>query len=380
MKKYIDQKQKEMLEMLEYLVNIDSGSYNKVGIDKIGTYFCSKYIELGFDIVSIHENEFGNHMVVKHRDAVNPEIIIVAHLDTVFSKGTASKRPFTHDNNRAYGPGVIDMKGSLVTLYFAISALRFYEDFSLKNIQIIFNSDEEVGSPSSRKIIEKYAANKKYALIMEPSRANGKLVTSRRGGGKFTLKVTGIGAHSGIEPEKGASAIEELAHKITKLHQLSDYEKGINVNVGLIKGGTTLNTIAPHAEAQIEIRVNTLKQAEELTNDIKDICTAPDVEGTELELKGGLTRPPMEKSAESIELANVIKKIASNIGLERIDGVATGGGSDAAFTSALGIPTIDGLGPVGGNAHSEDEYLEIKSLTERCLLLAKSIQELSRKS
>lgn len=365
-----------MRQLLEELVNIDSGSYNKKGIDQVGNLLINEYKEIGFHADIFKQEEYGNHIVLKHHEATNPEILLVAHMDTVFPIGTAAERPFSIKGERAYGPGVVDMKGSHVTALSAIKALIEAESLAVKNVVVMLTSDEEIGAPSARTLIEEQGKGKKAVLVMEPARKDGSLVTSRRGGGRYTLKITGKAAHSGIEPENGRSAIEELAHKIIKLHRLSDHGQGISVNVGIIEGGTAVNTVADYAEAKVDIRITRLDQASPLAEKIKQICGQADVEGTAIELEGGITRPPMERNEQTMELFGVIKDVASSLNLELTE-TATGGGSDASFTSALGIPTIDGMGPVGGNPHSSDEYLEMDTLVERSRLLAKTIEKLS---
>ena len=247
LKTFLIDKKEEMIVLLEKLVNIDSGSTDKEGIDNISDILQKEYEKLGFLVETKYEEVQGNHLVIRHKNAKNPEIMSVAHMDTVFAKGTALKRPFTIRKKRAYGPGVIDMKASHVVLLFALKSLQETERVGLENIVIILTSDEEIGSPTSKNLIEEHTAGKKYALIMEPARQDGSLVTARRGAGEVMLQVTGKAAHSGIEPQAGSSAIEELAQKIMKLHKLTDFEKGISVNVGVIKGGNTVNTIAPSA-------------------------------------------------------------------------------------------------------------------------------------
>ena len=375
---FLKHREKEMLLLLERLVNIDSGSMDKKGIDTIGNLLKQEYEKIGFLVETIQEDVQGNHLVIRHRDVKEAEIMAVAHMDTVFAKGTAKVRPFTVREGRAYGPGVIDMKASHVLLLYALKALLEKGQAGLENIVIILTSDEEIGSHTSRALIEAHTEKKKYALIMEPARQNGALVTARRGAAEYALYVTGRAAHSGIAPESGRSAIEELAQKIIQLHRLSDYEKGFSVNVGIVEGGNTVNTVAPSAVAHVDVRFSDMEQAVWLENQIYDICAVPDVEGTTIEVKGGIERPPMVKNDQTIQLLEVIKSVGSELGIT-IKDMATGGGSDASFTSAKGIATIDGLGPIGGNAHSEEEYLEVESLIERTELLAKVIHRLTNK-
>lgn len=366
-----------MLTFIEKLVNIDSSSYDKEGVDQIGRILQDNYTALGFHVKVIPQENYGNHLVIQHKEAKNPNIVIIAHMDTVFPKGTAIERPFKIEGNRAYGPGVIDMKSSQAAVLYAIKALLNEGHKGYKNIKIILNSDEEIGSPTSRSLIESEAKGMRYALVMEPARKDGSLVTARRGKGNYTLIVEGKAAHSGIEPEKGRSAIEELAHKIIQLHELSDHENGISVNVGLIEGGSSANTVSDHAEAQIDVRMKEIEQVEIIEERLEEICSTTEVSGTKIVLEGEMNRPPMEKNKKTRALLRIIQDVGDEIGIE-IEDTATGGGSDASFTSSLGVATIDGLGPVGGNAHSDKEYLEIPSLVERTLLLATIIERLSK--
>lgn len=378
MLKFLEEHQCDMLHLLEKFVNIDSGSHHKDGVDNIGQILKKLYQELDFTVEEFPQEELGNHLIFKHKDAKEPKIIILAHMDTVFPVGTAKERPFRIEGNKAYGPGVIDMKASLVTVYYSmLSLLKFNQD-GYKNVQILINSDEEIGSKSSRPLIEQMVKGKKYALVMEPARKNGFLVSSRRGNGQFTLEIHGKAAHSGIEPEKGRSAIEELAHKVIQLHKLSDPVHGINVNVGLIEGGSAINTVSDHAVAKIDIRISDMEQIKLLKKEMQKICATTDVNGTTVSLEGRISRPPMKKNEKTEKLLAVIKEVGEMIGVD-IHDTATGGGSDASFPAALGIATIDGLGPVGGNAHTEKEYLDIESLVPRTLLLAETIQRLTQK-
>ena len=378
LKNYLVEKEEEMLLLLERLVNIDSGSLDKEGIDKIGAILQGEYENLGFVVETNHQEVQGNHLIIRHQEANDPEILSVLHMDTVFSKGTALKRPFTIKEGRAYGPGVIDMQASHIVILYALKALHKTNHSGLNNIEIILTSDEEIGSLTSRHLIEEHSKNKKYALIMEPARQDGSLVTARRGAGEMMLHVTGKAAHAGVEPRAGSSAIEELAHKIIKILKLTDYQKGVTVNVGVIKGGTTVNTIAPYAVAEVDLRISHIEQGKWLEDQIKEICAVPDVKGTTIKVTGGIERPPMVKNKQTIDLLNVIKSVGTELGID-IKDMATGGGSDASFTSAMGVATIDGLGPIGGNTHSEEEYLEVDSLVERTHLLAHVIHRLTNK-
>ncbi|KMJ59531.1 carboxypeptidase [Bacillus sp. LL01] len=375
MQEFLQNNQTEMLNLLEKLVNIDSGSTSKEGIDKIGSILSKEYRSIGFSVQVIEEERYGNHLVIQHPMAKEPRIIIVAHMDTVFPNGTVQTRPFKVEGERAYGPGVIDMKASQVSILYAMKALIYSRSNAYRDVVLVLNSDEEIGSPSSKSLIESKAEGKEFALIMEPARKDGSLVSARRGKGKYTISVKGRAAHSGIEPEKGRSAIEELAHKVIQLHELNDYSKGISVNVGLIEGGSSVNTVSDSAVAHVDIRIKNRNQAIPIERKLEKICASSDVQGTEVELSGEMNRLPMEKTERTESLLQVIEKVGIQMGL-KVKDTATGGGSDASFTAAMGIATVDGMGPVGGNAHSEKEYLEVPSLTKRTELLARTIAAL----
>lgn len=374
---FVKESEKSMIELIEKLVNIDSGSYNKEGIDRIGKILIKKYLKMGFDYQRINNDTLGDHLVIQHKDAAETDILLLAHMDTVFSDGTATARPFKIINNRAYGPGVIDMKSSLVMLLYSVKQLFHIGDESYKNISILLTSDEEIGSPTSKQLIRKVSETKKYALVMEPAREDGSIVSSRRGGGSYQLTVKGRATHAGVSPEEGVSAIEELAYKIVELEKLNSLDEGISISVGIVEGGEAVNVIPDKAEASIDIRISSIEQGKRLAKKIEEICSRPNVEGAEIILEGGLGRQPMELTQKNLELVEIVKEVGRSIGLELKD-THTGGGSDASFPSEVGVATIDGLGPIGGELHSEDEYLEVSSLTERCFLLSKLITRLTK--
>ncbi|WP_077247229.1 M20 family metallopeptidase [Pseudobacillus wudalianchiensis] len=374
---YLHDKKQEMIDLLETIVNTDSNSYDKEGVDQVGALLKEKFEDIGMYVKVHRQTEQGNHLEIKAERESQPKILIIAHMDTVFPKGEAKKRPFSVIGDKAYGPGVNDEKASHVQVLYAMKALKESGSPAVNNVHIIFNSDEEIGSISSKSLIEEAAVGKDYSLVVECGRPNDGVVTERKGVGHFTVNVTGKGAHSGVEPEIGISAIEELAYKVIKLQQLNDYEQGLTVNVGLIKGGTSVNTVPPHAEAEIDVRIKNEDQAMNVTNSIHQIAGEETVKGTRTELTGAIDRPPMERTEESKKLFNMIKETGKELGFT-IHEVSTGGGSDAAFTAAKGIPTIDGIGPIGEFSHSEtEEYTDLNSLVDRTILLAKIIERLS---
>lgn len=373
---HFELRQKQMISMLERLVNTDSGTYHKEGVDEIGSYLQHAYERLGFAVERYPNDHIGDYFKIRHPEAVNPEIVIAAHLDTVFPKGTVNKRPFSIEGNRAYGPGVIDMKASHVLLYDAICQLIEAGHHSYKNIEIVLNSDEEIGSKDSKSFIESACDGKKVGLVLEPARANGAIVSARRGTGRYTIEVHGKSAHAGIDPENGRSAIEELAYKVIELHKLTNPAQNINVNAGLISGGTSTNSIAGYASCEVDVRIAKSEQAKWIEEQIKAIASTNTLDGVSTTLTGEIRRLPMVYTDKTKKLVELIQQTAKDLSFT-LEHVATGGGSDASFIANKGIPTVDGLGPVGGKQHSEEEYLEIDSLVQRTDLFVGILKHLT---
>ncbi|WP_312095839.1 M20 family metallopeptidase [Niallia sp.] len=376
MQGYFEQEKENMLQLLERIVNINSGSYQKAGVDKVGDILINEFEQLGF-IAEVHDVlDKGNNIVLKHKEATNPSILLIGHIDTVFPAGTVEKRPFSMEGDYAKGPGVFDMKASHVMTLYALKYLISQNNDAYKNVIIIINTDEEIGSITSRELIEATAKTVDHVLIMEPADLDGNVVNGRKGGGKFFVKIYGKSAHSGVAPEKGASAIQELALKIVKLHELTKLE-GIHVNVGLVSGGQSVNTIAPFAEAGIDLRFETQEQGEFAQSKIVEICSYTETSDTRIELNGGITRPAWKIEEKKNDLLFVLKEAASELQLD-LGTRYSGGGSDGNFTGNMGIPTVDGLGPRGGNAHQDDEFMVISSLSERGQLLVKVLNKLTK--
>ncbi|MCK4260264.1 MAG: M20 family metallopeptidase [Halanaerobiales bacterium] len=369
---YILEQEELMIRDLEEIVIIDSGSYDKTGIDQIIDIFKNRYTELGFEVMIDEQSERGNHLVAKRKGNIRKNFLFIGHVDTVFNKGTVSERPFTINGNRAYGPGVCDMKGGVITMYYAIKALLDLEFPHLPDITIILNGDEELGSPSSRSLIETLGKKATFCFVLETGRVGG-LVTARKGVGIFEMTVKGVASHAGSNHPLGRNAIEELAHKIIEIHKLTNYERGITLNVGVIEGGNRPNIVPDFAKARIDLRVEKIEDSEEIIAKIQEIAEKVYVEGTETYLNGELNRPPLVRTEKSQKLFKTFKMAGKLVGLEELGEIATGGGSDGNFVSALGVPTIDALGPAGGEAHNDKEYIELASLVQRSQLLAQTI-------
>lgn len=374
MSSIFQEEKQAMKELLKKLVNQGSGSYDKAGCDVVGRIMKEEYEKLGFTVQVLSEPQNGNHLYITHKEAVDPDILIIAHMDTVFPKGTVAERPFAlSEEGVATGPGVYDMKASQVQVLYVLKALIQEGHEAYKKVAIILNSDEEIGSITSRKHIEAYAQQAKAVLIAEPSGGDF-LTVGRKGGGKYYLTITGKASHAGSAPEKGISAIGELGHKIVKLHKMNEWQ-GINVNVGVVSGGTSPNTIAPNAEAKIDIRFETPEQGKKVDEGVRGVLSYSDVPGTTIELTGGITRPAWQADDQSLALFRLIQKEGKALGMD-LDKFYSGGGSDGNFTGNLGIPTVDALGPIGGNAHQPTEYMYFDTIETKGTLMINILKSL----
>ena len=319
---------------------------------------------------------FGDH--VKARSpwgGGGPGILVLSHLDTVHPLGTLGGRlPFRIEDNKVYGPGIADMKGGA---YMGFNAFRYVAasgETPPLPVTLIYTADEEVGSDTSREMIEEAARQAKYVLVTEPGRNGGSVVTARKGTGRFEMRFTGRPAHSGAAHEQGRSALKELAHQILALEAMTDYERGITVNVGVVGGGTRPNVVPEHAMAELDIRVNTMETAEEMVAKVLALkAVDPDVK---LEVTGQMNRYPYVKDEGIDALYHHAKGLADELGLP-LPETATGGGSDGNFTAVLGVPTLDALGADGASAHTLNEHIFLDKLVPRQGLLIRLLQTLS---
>lgn len=365
----------EYLETLEKLVNIDSGSTNVEGVQKIADFFKVKYKELGF-IVKEHNfsNKAGNCLEIRNTEDDDIDILIIGHMDTVFSEGTVAERPFSIKGNRAYGPGVADMKSGLLSTYYSMKLLDRNVLDKLK-ICIFHNSDEEISSVYSQDMIKRLAQKSKYAFVMEPGRADGSMVIERKGLAKYFIDFYGIAAHAGVEPEKGRSAIHELGNWIVNLIKLNNYEKGTSVNFGVVEGGTVPNVVAEKAHGQIDIRFKDDNEIDKIENTMEELIKNPSIDNIRVNVEKRGFRPPMNPDEKTHQLCRLIEKVGKEVEVE-VKWISTGGGSDANFTSAMGVPSIDSMGPIGGGAHGVNEYIEIDSIEPRIRLFVNLIKKL----
>jgi glutamate carboxypeptidase len=372
--RYLRAQQEAMIERLAELVAHESPSRDKPALDALAQRLAARLEALGARVRLIANPEGGEHVracwaAAGAADAAAPALVL-GHFDTVWPHGTLAAQPFRVEQGRVYGPGSFDMKAGLVLLEFAIAAILAQRCDLRRPVVALWTSDEEIGSRSSRALIEAEARQAAYVLVLEPPLPDGALKTARKGVGGFRLVVEGKAAHAGVEPEKGVSAVLELAHQILWLQGLNNPAAGTTVNVGVVQGGTTTNVVPAHATAAIDVRVATRDESVRVEAALRAI--APVVPGARVRVEGGFNRPPMERSPQTVALFEQLRVIGRGLGLELGEG-STGGGSDGNFTAALGVPTLDGLGAPGAGAHAEYEHVVAAGLPERAALLAEAL-------
>jgi glutamate carboxypeptidase len=358
----------EIVELLGELVRRESPSRDKAALDVLGTLLAERLMDLGASVENVPNAVGGEHVLGRFpRNSDLRPALVLGHFDTVWPRGTLERLPFRVDEDgRAFGPGVFDMKASLAIFLAVIKQLRKSWELLPRPIWVLLTSDEEIGSPTSRGLIEKLASQCAYALVLEPALADGGLKTSRKGVGRFRLEVEGKAAHAGVAPQDGRSAIVGLARQILKLETLQDLAAGTTINVGVIEGGTTPNVVPALASAEIDVRVASQAEESRIVSAFRSL--ASDMEGIRLTITGSFNRPPMERTPAVSALFEQALEIGRRLNLELTEG-SSGGGSDGNFTAAMGVPTLDGLGARGGGAHADDEHVIVASLPERAELL-----------
>ena len=363
------------LSDLAALVNIDCGTHNKAGVDHVGEWVGARCAAWDWEVERFPLAEHGDCWLARLRGNGAGRVLLIGHLDTVYPDGTAAARPMRFEGPKIIGPGVCDMKGGLLVGMYALRALQMANFRDFAEIAFFFNSDEEIGSPGSRPLYEQIARGMDSALVLESARANGDIVSARKGSGEFNLRVTGKAAHAGVEPEKGANAVVELAHQIIALQELNGLVPGVTVNPGVISGGTVSNVIPAEAWVIVDVRAIDPAGAEAITQAITTLPARTTIPGTHVELTGAFTYPPMARTPAVHLLTELARDSARELGFE-INDVATGGASDANVLASLGLPVLDGLGPIGGLDHSPDEYIEADSFAPRAAMVAGLIQRI----
>ena len=364
---YAENNAQDILGTLKTMVELEYFTSDQQGTDALGDYLLQRLHELGAETTVIPQDQVGNH-VVADIEGGEGRIMLLCHMDTVWPKGTIDDRPFTVNGGLAYGPGILDMKAGIAIALHALETLRTNGVQPKHKIKIVLNSDEETGSPSSRRLIEEEARKADQVFCLEPGAGKkGALKTGRKGVGMFQVKVTGKAAHAGNEPEKGISAIEEMAHQILRLHSLTDFSRGTTVNVGVLQGGAVRNQVAAFAEALVDLRVTTTAEAVRVEREI--LNASPVLNDALVEVTGSLNRPPMERTESTAMMLNWVKEFADPLDIH-LEEAQVGCGSDAQFVAALGIPVLDGMGGVGEGPHADHENIVVSELPRRVALLA----------
>jgi len=367
-------REQQLLSDLKALVEIESPSSNKQAVDHLVDFLAARLEHLGGHAQIHRVDDFGNHVQADFTGISETRpVLLLGHTDTVWELGTIKQMPFRLADGRVWGPGVLDMKAGIAIAMHALGLLREH-NIPHPPVCMLFVSDEEVGSHSSRSITQRLALESQAVLVLEPGQGlEGAVKTSRKGVGVYEVKVTGVAAHAGVEPGQGASAIHELAHQIATMASFIDFDRGLTVNAGLIRGGTRSNVVAAEAWTEVDVRVKTMADAK-LIDEKMHSLRAQDSR-CKVEVTGGINRPPMERSERGVMLYHRAARVGESLGL-KIDEQSTGGGSDGNFTAALGVPTLDGLGAVGEGAHAVHESILVQHIAPRVALLAGLIASL----
>ncbi|HKW89001.1 MAG TPA: M20 family metallopeptidase [Candidatus Acidoferrales bacterium] len=366
-----------IVRLLEHMVKIESPSHDKTAVDRMGALIAAEWKRRGARVTILRNGQRGNHVraeISRGRSPSAGQILVLGHLDTVYPLGTLRRMPFRISSGRVFGPGTFDMKGGLAMALAAKDALRALRITTRRKLVFLWTSDEEIGSGSSHRAIEAEARRSKAVLVLEPAFGkDGRLKTQRKGVGEAEIIVTGRSAHAGIDPESGVNAVHELALQITRLRKLNNPRRGVAVQANVVDGGTASNVVPERASALVDLRVARASDVSALNRKLHAL--RPILRGSRIEIKGGVNRPPMERTPESRKLFSLAHSLAREIGF-KLGEASTGGGSDGNFTAALGVPTLDGLGAVGEGAHSPRECVVLRALPQRAALLASLLASL----
>jgi len=361
-------------ETIETLVRLESPTTSKAAVDRCGAELSARLSAIGAAVRRVAGGTRGDHIVADF-SGDERRVMVLGHFDTVWPVGQLETMPLREEQGRLHGPGIFDMKAGIGVAMLAMRALAAHPAVARPRVTMVLTTDEEMGSGTSRGLIEASARECQAVLVLEPSLPGGAAKTSRKGCGEYELVVHGVAAHAGVDPTRGASAIHELARQILAVEDLQDLDRGITVNVGVISGGSRTNVVADRAEASIDVRVRAMADA--ATVDAKLRGLRPSVPGTRLEVTGSVGRPPLERTAQVAALFALARQAARELGQELDEG-ATGGGSDGNFTAAVGVPTLDGLGPRGDGAHALHEHIQIDDLHWRAAFVATVLSRIGR--
>jgi glutamate carboxypeptidase len=371
------------LNDLKTIVNIDSGTFTKAGIDRVGAYLQERFQEFGFSTRFDRQEYYGDHLIATHtgKTADGPRILLIGHIDTVLPEGEAERRPFAisrRDGARiATGPGVLDMKSGVLIGMFALHLLIEGQEANYSNVTFLCNSDEEVGSPSSRPLVQDLAQQADAVLVLEPGRARETIVSSRKGCGQYRVEVQGLSAHAGVEPQRGRNAILELSFQIQKMQALNGTIPGATLSVGIVRGGERTNVVPDYAYFDMDVRTSDQGSLKALEAAMRQVTSQNELQGTRIALSGSMLCQPFERNSHNTRLIEVAREAGHELGL-KIQDVGSGGASDANTTAAMGIPTLDGLGAGGGLAHNPGEFIELDYLPTRIALVAGLVRRIGR--
>ncbi len=366
---YFESRLPQALDTLQRLVELESNSKDKAGIDALAAYLSRQFSLLGADVEILSHSVRGNALRARWRRAgTGKPVLLLGHLDTVWPKGTLQTRPFRHEDGKAWGPGIFDMKGGILLCLLVFQALSENLTAPERDVIVLLTADEEIGSEAGLAHIRATAARCGVVLCLEPPLPGGRVKTSRKGCGTFSLHVLGRSAHAGVDHEKGANAIVELSRHLIRLHELTNYQRGITISVGTIRGGTAVNAVPAEAEAEVDFRVSALEDAQGIEAMLQDL--RPYDPRCRLEVRSGIIRPPLERTDAVARLYRKARALALPFGLELGEG-STGGGSDGSLTAGMGIPTLDGLGIDGNGAHAVDEYIIVSDIVPRASWLCR---------
>ena len=358
----------QILQTIERLVTQETPSHDKSRLDVFADLLAGRLAEAGAAVEILPNEAGGNHVRARiaHGNTTEQPALVLCHYDTVWPVGSLATHPFRIQDGKAYGPGIFDMQTSLALVEYGLRAVRDLDMSLPRPLTVLITSDEEIGSGTSRALIEEEARQSAYVLVMESPLPGGVLKTARKGTGTFTVETIGRAAHAGVDPYRGINAIEEMAHQLLAIHALADRAAGTTLSVGTIEGGTATNVVPARAVAQVDTRVWTQAEADRLVQTMAAL--RPVLPGAEVRVSGGLNRPPLERKATAA-LFGRVQEIGRQLGMELAEG-STGGGSDGNFTGALGIPTLDGLGVPGDGAHADHEHILVDEIPGRVALLA----------
>jgi len=361
-------RQRDMVKQVREMVVRESPTRDKLACDTLCSYLSEQFLALGGRVRIHRQPKAGNHLQI---DFSGPRgrkpVLLLGHYDTVYDLGTLATMPWREQKGHLYGPGVFDMKSGIAQIMFALRALREVKGGLGRPVTVWLVSDEEEGSDSSRAITETLAAKCEVVLVCEPAGPGGRLKTARKGVGGFVIKVTGQASHAGLDFEKGQSAILELSHQIQAVSGLTDVKRGVTLNVGVIRGGTRTNVVAAEALAEVDLRIARKSDGPVMERKVKSL--RPVNRKCQLQIEGGVNRPPLERTKQVVALFHTAQKIGLELGFS-LDEIAVGGGSDGNFTAGIGVPTLDGLGAVGEGAHAPHESVVAAELPRRAALLA----------